>query len=62
MDGVRRMLTMYGAGEVGAVPDDAQAEILGDLVTMVGALMMARATAGDPVSDAILYAARRRLG
>lgn len=62
MEGIRKMLAVYGAGEVGADPDERQTEILGELATMVGALVMSRATAGDPVSDAILTAARRRLG
>ena len=62
MAGVRKMLAARGAGEVGADPDERQSEILAELSTMVGAIMMARATAGDPVSDAILIAARRRLG
>jgi TetR/AcrR family transcriptional repressor of nem operon len=60
--GVHKMLTAHGAGEVGAEPDEDQAEILAELATLVGALMIARATVGDPVSDAILTAARRRLG
>ncbi|HTK62505.1 MAG TPA: TetR/AcrR family transcriptional regulator [Pseudonocardia sp.] len=60
--GVRKILTAYGAGEIGADPDERQTEILGEMATLVGALMMARATVGDPMSDAILTAARRRLG
>jgi TetR/AcrR family transcriptional regulator, transcriptional repressor for nem operon len=41
----------------------AQEEVLlADLATTVGAILLARATAGDPLSDAILTAARRRLG
>lgn len=35
---------------------------LADMATLVGAITLARATAGDPLSDAILAAARRRLG
>jgi TetR/AcrR family transcriptional repressor of nem operon len=62
MAGVRRMLAAHGAGEVGADPDERQTEILAELSTLIGAVMMARATAGDPISDAILIAARRRLG
>jgi TetR/AcrR family transcriptional repressor of nem operon len=60
--GVRKVLAAHGAPDVDADPDERQTEILGDLATLVGALMMARATAGDPMSDAILTAARRRLG
>jgi TetR/AcrR family transcriptional repressor of nem operon len=41
---------------------DARRErVLADLATIVGALLLARATAGDPISDALLTAARRRL-
>jgi TetR/AcrR family transcriptional repressor of nem operon len=39
-----------------------QERILADLSTIVGGLLLSRATAGDPISDAILAAARRRLG
>jgi hypothetical protein len=35
---------------------------MADLCTVVGGLLLARATAGDPISDTILGAARRRLG
>jgi TetR/AcrR family transcriptional regulator, transcriptional repressor for nem operon len=35
--------------------------ILGDLSTLVGALLLSRATVGDPISDEILLAAHRRL-
>jgi TetR/AcrR family transcriptional repressor of nem operon len=50
-----------------AVPGDLdpaaqQEQVLADLATTVGAVLLARATAGDPVSDEILAAARRRLG
>jgi TetR/AcrR family transcriptional repressor of nem operon len=42
--------------------DDAQLdEVLADLAMSAGALMLARATAGYPLSDTILAAARRRL-
>jgi hypothetical protein len=56
------MLAAHGAGQVGAEPDEDQAEVLAELATLVEALMIARATVGDPVSDAVLTAARRRLG
>jgi hypothetical protein len=36
--------------------------LLADLATTVGAILLARATAGDPLSDDILTAARRSLG
>jgi TetR/AcrR family transcriptional repressor of nem operon len=41
---------------------DQQQQILADLSTIVGALLLSRATAGDPLSDQILAAARERLG
>jgi TetR/AcrR family transcriptional repressor of nem operon len=43
----------------GAAPDRAQA--LADFSTMVGALILSRATAGHAISDALLAAARERL-
>jgi hypothetical protein len=50
-----------------AVPGDLdpaaqQEQVLADLATTVGAVLLARATAGDRVSDEVLAAARRRLG
>jgi TetR/AcrR family transcriptional repressor of nem operon len=59
-----RMLIREMAEKAGGDETDSNAiedRILGDLATMVGALLIARATAGDPLSDAILSAARRRL-
>jgi TetR/AcrR family transcriptional repressor of nem operon len=46
----------------GADAGAQQERILADLATIVGGLLLSRATAGDPISDAILAAARRRLG
>jgi TetR/AcrR family transcriptional repressor of nem operon len=43
-------------------PAAQQEQVLADLATTVGAVLMARATAGDPISGQILAAARRRLG
>jgi TetR/AcrR family transcriptional repressor of nem operon len=40
---------------------DPRADALADLALMVGAVMLARATAGDPVSEEILSAAHARL-
>jgi TetR/AcrR family transcriptional repressor of nem operon len=39
----------------------SRADALADLATMVGAVMLARATAGDPLSEEILAAAHTRL-
>jgi hypothetical protein len=46
----------------GATCDFRLGRILADLSTIVGALLLSRATAGDPLSEAILVAARHRLG
>jgi TetR/AcrR family transcriptional repressor of nem operon len=43
-------------------PAEHEEALLADLATTVGAILLARATTGDPLSDAILTAARRRLG
>jgi TetR/AcrR family transcriptional regulator, transcriptional repressor for nem operon len=45
-----------------ADPAERDEALLADLATTVGAVLLARATAGDPLSDEILHAARRRLG
>jgi TetR/AcrR family transcriptional repressor of nem operon len=44
-----------------ADPDARQERVLVYLATIVGAILLARATAGDPISDDILTAARRGL-
>jgi TetR/AcrR family transcriptional repressor of nem operon len=46
--------------DTGALPRDREAA-LADFATMVGGLMLAKATQGLPISDEILAAARRRL-
>jgi TetR/AcrR family transcriptional regulator, transcriptional repressor for nem operon len=46
--------------ETGAPRGDREAA-LADFATMVGGLMLAKATQGEPISDEILAAARRRL-
>jgi TetR/AcrR family transcriptional repressor of nem operon len=65
VDGVQQL-----AGEMAAqleddpeseLEDSQLAEVLADLALSAGALMLARATAGYPLSDTILAAARRRL-
>jgi TetR/AcrR family transcriptional repressor of nem operon len=60
-DGTRTLLRELAEQADGDDTDDQQDRILADLSTIVGALLLARATAGDPLSDAILAAARRRL-
>ena len=49
------------ASEDGIDPEAQQERNLVDLSTIVGALLLSRATAGDPISEAILAAARRSL-
>ena len=49
------------ASEDGIDPEAQQERNLVDLSTIVGALLLSRATAGDSISDAILAAARRSL-
>lgn len=46
------------SGEDGEIDDAA----LATLSTIVGALLIARATAGTPLSDRVLHAAREALG
>jgi TetR/AcrR family transcriptional repressor of nem operon len=63
-EGMRALLREL-ADKADADETDARAQqerILADLSTIVGGLLLSRATAGDPISDAILAAARRRLG
>lgn len=58
---LRELAEQADGDNADADADDQQDRILADLSTIVGALLLARATAGDPLSDAILAAARRRL-
>jgi len=55
-DGVREL-----AGALTDLRDGDEPAALADLATMVGALLLARATAGDELSDRFLAAARARL-
>lgn len=62
VDGMRNLLRelaekVDGDTETGTQPE----RILADLSTIVGGLILARATAGDPLSDDILAAAKNRL-
>ena len=51
---------LAGVQDTGASRSDREAA-LADLATMVGGLMLAKATQGEPISDEFLSAARRRL-
>lgn len=55
-EGVRELV-----GTLAALQDDDEPAALADLATMVGALLLARATAGDELSERFLSAARERL-
>jgi TetR/AcrR family transcriptional regulator, transcriptional repressor for nem operon len=63
IEGTRALLRELADKADGDSADvEAQQErILADLSTIVGGLLLARATAGDPISDAFLAAARRRV-
>ncbi len=61
VDGLESLLAILAATEgTGDAATDRQAA-LADYATMVGALMIARATSGTPTCDAVLAAARDRL-
>lgn len=63
LDGLASLLALMTerVGDEDADPSEQREQFLGDLATIAGALLLARATAGDPVSDEFLAAARRRL-
>jgi TetR/AcrR family transcriptional regulator, transcriptional repressor for nem operon len=59
--GVEELLgVLAGVQETGMARSDREAA-LADFATMVGGLILARATQGEPISDEFLTAARRRL-
>ncbi len=61
VDGLESLVEILASTEhTGSAETDRQAA-LADYATMVGALLLARATSGTPTSDAILAAARARL-
>ncbi|MGC7098232.1 TetR/AcrR family transcriptional regulator [Amycolatopsis lurida] len=62
LDGLRNMIEMMGL--LGNRPEDPEAreqEVLAELATAVGAVVLSRAVAGDELSDRLLAAARRHL-
>jgi TetR/AcrR family transcriptional repressor of nem operon len=62
-EGVHRIVErMEGLGDRPADDDAREREVLVELATIVGSLVLARATAGDDLSDRILAAAREHLG
>jgi TetR/AcrR family transcriptional repressor of nem operon len=59
--GIEELLKILaGVQDTGAPRGDREAA-LADFATMVGGLILAKATQGEPISDEILAAARRRL-
>jgi TetR/AcrR family transcriptional repressor of nem operon len=59
--GLEELVTILASVQkTGAARSDREAA-LADLATMVGGLVLAKATQGEPISDEILSAARRRL-
>jgi TetR/AcrR family transcriptional repressor of nem operon len=60
--GVEKTLAQLTGYEADAAdPAEARRQAIGDLATMVGALTLARATAGDALSDEILEVVREQL-
>jgi len=64
IDGIERNLSQVaslGDGEDDSVSEEQREEALVAIATAVGAIVMARATAGRPISDEIVAAVRRVL-
>ena len=62
LDGVKAMQSRLAALQApGTEADVAQRQALVDMATLVGALLLSRATRGDPISDEILASARAAL-
>jgi TetR/AcrR family transcriptional repressor of nem operon len=59
--GVEELTRVLASVQAARDPAAARLQGLADFATMVGALMMSRATAGHEISDEILQAARQRL-
>jgi TetR/AcrR family transcriptional repressor of nem operon len=60
--GIEDLVRILASVERDPDPTAARAQALADLSTMAGALILARATAGHPMADEFLAAARTRLG
>ena len=61
LDGLESLLQILARVETGPDADGRRRAALADYATMVGALMLARATEGAPVAAEFLAAARERL-
>jgi len=60
-DGIRRQVDTLAGLQDAASPGDARRRALAQYAAMVGALVLARATRGEPISDEFLAAARDSL-
>lgn len=61
LDGVKAMVTRLASLQPDAGSPAAEQRALADVATLVGALLLSRATKGDPISEALLASARERL-
>jgi TetR/AcrR family transcriptional repressor of nem operon len=61
LDGVKAMAARLASLQPDAGTPEAGQRALADLATLVGALLLSRATKGDPISEALLASARERL-
>jgi len=59
--GVEELLKILASVQDTGAPGSDREAALADFATMVGGLILAKATLGEPISDEILAAARRRL-
>lgn len=59
--GVEELLKILAGVQDGGAPRADRDAALADFATLVGGLILAKATQGEPLSDEILAAARRRL-
>jgi len=61
VSGIEELLKILTAVQESGAPRSDREAALADFATMVGGLLLAKATQGAPISDEILSAARRRL-
>lgn len=61
LDGLKAMTARLAQLQPDAGTPEAEGRALADVATLVGALLLSRATKGDPISEALLASARARL-
>ncbi|KQP35261.1 TetR/AcrR family transcriptional regulator [Pseudorhodoferax sp. Leaf274] len=61
LDGVKAMAARLASLQPDAGSPEAGQRALAEMATLVGALLLSRATKGDPISDALLASARAQL-